>query len=180
MIRKHLREGLDYLRAQEKGIHEAIGAIEGIGKLVIRRDQGSIHEFLNPSYKRSLRFFVSNWREFAYVNFFNKALYGSGATPPFKIHTSLWDTPRCEEVSVADLESLSLRLIYWGRLAGEGLQSPILAKTIEDALRHLLETALKNQSEQERLRNLFKSLPDTVRKPVSAKAEFYWKTPVFA
>ena len=34
-----------------------------------------------------------------------------------------------------------------------------------------METALKNQTEQERLRNVFKSLPDTVRKPVSDEAE---------
>ena len=33
-IRKHLREGLSYLKAQEKGLHEAINAVEGVGQLV--------------------------------------------------------------------------------------------------------------------------------------------------
>ena len=170
VIRKHLREGLDYLQAQEKGIHEAIGAIEGIGKLVNRRDQGLYprvtesqlqEEFEDPTYP-------TGWN--CQRTFFNKALFGSGATPPLQ-DSHFWDIPRHEEVSTADLESLSLRLIYWGRLAGKGIQAPIHAKTVEDALRHLLETALKNQAEQERLRNVFKSLAETVRKPVSDEAE---------
>ena len=171
VIRKHLREGLDYLKAQEKGLHEAIAAIEGIGKLVNRRDQG-LYPRVNESQLQEefeiLRIQLDGIRQ---RTFFSKALFGSGATPSFKIHTSLWDIPRHEEVSTADLESLSLRLIYWGRLAGQGIQAPIHAKNVEDALRDLLETALKNQSEQERLRNVFKSLAETVRKPVSDEAE---------
>ena len=171
VIRKHLREGLDYLQAQEKGIHEAIGAIEGIGKLVNRRDQGLYPRVTESQLQEEFEILRIQLEGIRQRTFFNKALFGSGATPPFKIHTSLWDIPRHEEVSTADLESLSLRLIYWGRLAGKGIQAPIHAKTVEDALRHLLETALKNQSEQERLRNVFKSLADTVRKPVSDEAE---------
>ena len=171
VIRKHLREGLDYLQAQEKGIHEAIGAIEGIGKLVNRRDQGLYPRVTESQLQEEFEILRIQLEGIRQRTFFNKALFGSGATPPFKIHTSLWDIPRHEEVSTADLESLSLRLIYWGRLAGKGIQAPIHAKTVEDALRHLLETALKNQAEQERLRNVFKSLADTVRKPVSDEAE---------
>ena len=159
-IRKHLREGLEYLRAQEKGLHEAITAVEGMGNLVNRRDQGLYPRISESTLQEEFEILRVQLEGIRLRKFFQKPLYGNGATPPLRIHTSLWDTPRCEEVSIADLESLSLRLIYWGRVAGEGLQPPIHAKTIEDALRHLLETALKNQSEQDRLRNLFKSLAD--------------------
>ena len=66
-------------------------------------------------------------------------------------------------MSTADLESLSLRLIYWGRVAGEGVQAPIHTKTVEDALRHLLGSALKNQNEQARLRGVFETLAGAIR-----------------
>ena len=171
VIRKHLREGLDFLKAQEKGLHEAIGAIEGIGKLVNRRDKGLYPRVTESQLQEEFEILRIQLDGIRQRTFFSKALFGSGATPSFKIHTSLWDIPRHEEVSTADLESLSLRLIYWGRLAGQGIQAPIHAKNVEDALRDLLETALKNQSEQERLRNVFKSLAETVRKPVSDEAE---------
>ena len=161
-IRKHLREGLEYLRAQEKGLHEAITAVEGIGNLVNRRDQGLYPRISESTLQEEFEILRVQLEGIRLRKFFQKPLYGNGATPPLRIHTSLWDTLRCEEVSIADLESLSLRLIYWGRVAGEGVQAPIHSKTIEDALRHLLETALRNQSEQERLRNVFTSLDDSV------------------
>ena len=169
-IRKHLREVWITYKLR-KGLHEAIAAIEGIGKLVNRRDQGLYPRVTESQLQEEFEILRIQLEGIRQRTFFNKALFGSGATPPFKIHTSLWDIPRHEEVSTADLESLSLRLMDGGRLAGKGIQAPIHAKTVEDALRHLLETALKNQAEQERLRNVFKSLADTVRKPVSDEAE---------
>ena len=114
-IRKHLREGLEYLRAQEKGLHEAIAAVEGIGILVNRRDQGLFPRVSESTLQEEFEILRVQLEGIRLRKFFQKPLYGNGATPPLRIHTSLWDTPRCEEVSVADLESLSLRLIYWGR-----------------------------------------------------------------
>ena len=170
-IRKHLREGMDYLGAQLKSLHEAIGAIEGIGQLVSRRDQGLYPRIPESQLQEEFEILRTQLEGIRQRTFFNQPLFGNGATPSLKIHTSLWDIPRHEEVSTANLESLSLRLIYWGRLAGEGIQSPIHAKTVEDALRHLLESALKNQSEQERLRNVFKSLAGAVQDPDASDVE---------
>ncbi len=165
VIRKHLREGLEYLQVQQKGLHEAIAAVEGIGHLVNRRDKGLFPRVPESQLQEEFEILRVQLEGIRQRTFFKKPLYGNGATPALRIHTSLWDTPRFEEVSAADLESLSLRLIYWGRVAGEGVQAPIHAKTVEDALRHLFEAALMNQSGQERLRNVFKSLSEALPAP---------------
>lgn len=162
-IRKHLREALEYLKAQEKGLHEAIGAVEGIGQLVGRRDEGLYPRIAETQIQEEFEILRIQLEGIRQRSYFNKPLFGNGATPPLRVHTSLWDTPRYEEVSTADLESLSLRLIYWGRVAGEGVQAPIHTKTVEDALRHLLGSALKNQNEQARLRGVFETLAGAIR-----------------
>ena len=161
-IRKHLREGLSFLKVQEKGLHEAINAVEGVGQLVSRRDQGLFPRVPESQLQEEFEILRIQLDGIRQRSHFNKPLYGNGATPPLRIHTSLWDIPRHEEVSAADLEALPRRLIYWGKVSGEGPQAVIRQETVHMALRHLLEIALKNQAEQDRLLRVLESLSEAL------------------
>ena len=169
IICRHLREGLAFLKAQEKGLHEAISAVESVGQLITRRDQGHYPRVQECQLQEEFEILRIQLDGIRRREHFNKPLYGNGATPSLRIHTSLWDIPRHEEVSVANLEALSLRLIYWGRVSGDGSMAPIHRETVHDALRHLMEITLKNQSQQERLLSVLESLLSTnsgVKTPV--------------
>jgi hypothetical protein len=161
IICKHLQEGLAFLKAQEKGLHEAISAVESVGQLITRRDQGHYPRVQESQLQEEFEILRIQLDGIRRREHFNKPLYGNGATPSLRVHTSLWDVPRHEEVSVANLEALSLRLIYWGRVSGDGSMAPIHRETVHDALRHLMEITLKNQSQQERLLNVLESLLST-------------------
>jgi len=173
IICKHLQEGLAFLKAQEKGLHEVICAVESVGQLITRRDKGHYPRVQESQLQEEFEILRIQLDGIRRREHFNKPLYGNGATPPLRIHTSLWDVPRHEEVSVANLEALSLRLIYWGRVSGDGSMAPIHRETIHDALRHLMEITLKNQSQQERLLSVLESLLPTnssVTTPVKASS----------
>ena len=161
IICRHLQEGLAFLKAQEKGLHEAISAVESVGQLITRRDQGHYPRVQECQLQEEFEILRIQLDGIRRREHFNKPLYGNGATPSLRVHTSLWDVPRHEEVSVANLEALSLRLIYWGRVSGDGSMAPIHRETVHDALRHLMEITLKNQSQQERLLSVLESLLST-------------------
>jgi hypothetical protein len=161
IICKHLQEGLAFLKAQEKGLHEAICAVESVGQLISKRDQGHYPRIPESQLQEEFEILRIQLDGIRRREYFNKPLYGNGATPSLRIHTSLWDVPRHEEVSVANLEALSLRLIYWGKVSGDGSMAPIHRETVHDALRHLMEITLRNQSQQERLLSVLESLLST-------------------
>ncbi|MBT3470465.1 MAG: hypothetical protein HOD72_06185 [Opitutae bacterium] len=158
IICQHLREGLAFLKAQEKGLHEAISAIDSIGQLISRRDQGHYPRVQESQLQEEFEILRIQLDGIRCRQHFNKSLYGNGATPSLRVHTSLWDIPRHEEVSVANMEALSLRLIYWGKVSGDGSPTPIHRETVHEALRHLMEITLHSQSQQERLLSVLESL----------------------
>ena len=154
----HLRDGLAFLKAQEKGLHEVIWTIEAIGQLVSRRDRGYFPRVPESQLQEEFEILRIQLDGIRHLEHFNRPLYGNGGTPPLRIHTSLWDIPRFEEVSVADLEALSLRLVYWGKISGKGPHALIHQETVDLALQHLLEVTLHNQSQQDRLLRVLQSL----------------------
>jgi hypothetical protein len=154
-ICKHLKEGIAYLDAQEKALHEVTHSIQGIGELVNHRDGGFFPRKPEAHLEAEFQLLLHQIEALRGLTHFNKPLFGNAGSAPLKIYTSLSDVPRYELVHLADLEALHLRMIYWGRVAGDGTKALISREVVDFALTHLLEVTLKNQKEMDRLKHVY-------------------------
>ena len=157
-ICKHLKEGMEFLDAQEKALHEIIHAVEGIGQLVLKREATYFPRTPENHLQSEFEILLNRIEAVRVQTHFNKALFGNAGSPPLKIHVSLASNPRYEEVHLADLEALHLRMIYWGKLAGDGSKALIGRETVEIALKHLLEMAIRSRSQRDRLEHVHSEL----------------------
>ena len=160
-ICKHLKEGIAYLDAQEKALHEITHSIQGVGELVNHRDGSFFPRKPEAHLEAEFQLLVHQIESLRGLTHFNKPLFGNSGSAPLKIYTSLSDTPRYELVHLADLEALHLRMIYWGRVAGDGTKALISREVVDFALTHLLEVTLKNQKEMDRLKHVYQEYAQT-------------------
>ena len=160
-ICKHLKEGIAYLDAQEKALHEVTHSIQGVGELVNHRDGGFFPRKPEAHLEAEFQLLLHQIEALRGLTHFNKPLFGNAGSAPLKIYTSLSDVPRYELVHLADLEALHLRMIYWGRVAGDGTKALISREVVDFALTHLLEVTLKNQKEMDRLKHVYQEYAQT-------------------
>ncbi len=160
-ICKHLKEGIAYLDAQEKALHEVTHSIQGVGELVNHRDGGFFPRKPEAHLEAEFQLLLHQIEALRGLTHFNKPLFGNAGSAPLKIYTSLSDVPRYELVHLADLEALHLRMIYWGRVAGDGTKALISREVVDFALTHLLEVTLKNQKEMDRLKHVYQEYSQT-------------------
>lgn len=158
MICKHLQEGMAYLGAQEKALHEITNAVQTIGQLVNKRDAGKFPRVPEVNLEAEFQILLQQITSSRNLSHFNRPLFGNSGTSPLRIHTSLSDVPRYEEIRAADLESLQLRMIYWGKVAGDGTKALISREIVDLALTHLFEVTLKCQKQEDRLKHVYQEL----------------------
>ena len=158
MICKHLQEGMAYLGAQEKALHEITNAVQTIGQLVNKRDAGKFPRIPEANLEAEFQILLQQITSSRNLSHFNRPLFGNSGTSPLRIHTSLSDVPRYEEIRAADLESLQLRMIYWGKVAGDGTKALISREIVDLALTHLFEVILKCQKQEDRLKHVYQQL----------------------
>jgi hypothetical protein len=76
------------------------------------------------------------------------------------------------------MEALHLRMIYWGKLAGDGSRALIGRETVEFALKHLLEMTIRVRSQRDRLGHVHSELSEYLgRQAAPAKPQEPTKAP---
>lgn len=157
-ICNHLKDGIEFLDAQERALHEIIHVVQNIGQLVAKRDASHFPRKPETHLEAEFQILLQQIGSLSEQSYFGKSLFGNSGTPSLRVYTSLCDVQRYEEVPIADLESLHLRMLYWGRVAGDGTKAIICRGTVEYALKHLLEVTLKCQKHRDRLKHVYQEL----------------------
>lgn len=157
-ICKHLEEGMDFLDAQGRALHEIIHAVEGVGQLVMKREASHFPRTPESRLQSEFEILLGQIEVVRRQTHFGKPMFGNSGTPPLRIHTSLATNPRYEEVHLADLEALHLRMIYWGKVSGDGPKGLIGRETVDMGLKHLMEMVLRSRSQRDRLKHIHSEL----------------------
>ena len=161
----HLKEGIAYLNSQEKALHEIANAVQSIGQLVHKRDAGKFPRIPEANLEAEFQLLLQQITASRNLSHFNKPLFGNSGSAPLRIHTSLSDVPRYEEVRVADLESLHLRMIYWGKVAGDGTKALVSREIVDFALTHLFEVTIQCQKQKHRLQHVYQQMAECLTTP---------------
>ena len=154
----HLKDGVEFLDAQERALHEIIHVVQNIGQLVAKRDASHFPRKPETHLEAEFHLLLQQMGSLRQQNHFGKPLFGNSGTPSLRIYTSFCDVQRFEEVPIADMEALHLRMLYWGRVAGDGTKAIISRDTVEFALKHLLEVTLDCQKHRDRLKHVHQEL----------------------
>lgn len=167
----HLKDGIEFLDAQERALHEIIHVVQNIGQLVAKRDASHFPRKPETHLESEFHLLVQQISTIRQQTHFGKPLFGNSGTPSLRIYTSLCDIQRFEVVPIADLEALHLRMLYWGRVAGDGTKALISRDTVEFALKHLLEVTLNCQKHRDRLKHVYQELATCLQPQPDSSAD---------